>query len=193
MTGNKQRVTVVNKVMTQSAFLDGEVLAYPTEAVYGLGCDPDNQQAVYRILTLKQRSVDKGLILVTHDYQQVQPYINVQAIPDKTRQQMDAVWPGPVTFLLPKSDQAPYWITGYSEMIAIRVSAHNTSKQLCEWVNKPLVSTSANLAGKPPALSEADIKNAFGDQVMLIQGDLGAQRSPSKIINGMTGETIRNG
>ncbi|GAC06283.1 Sua5/YciO/YrdC/YwlC family protein [Paraglaciecola chathamensis] len=173
-------------------FLAGKVFAYPTEAVFGLGCDPDNEQAVSKLLLLKERDVSKGLILVADNYSQLLPYVNDDAIKMTKRTEIFSSWPGPVTWLLPKAKNAPAWVTGDSEFIAVRVSAHPVIKDLCSRVNKPLISTSANTAGNPPALNSDEVKSYFSDQVALIEGSLGGSLSPSKILHGHSGQTIRD-
>lgn len=173
------------------AFNSGHILAYPTEAVYGLGCDPDNHQAVLRLLALKKRPVEKGLILVVSNYSQALPFVDDKAIPMHRRPQIFASWPGPTTWLLPKSEQAPVWITGDSDMIAIRVSAHAGVKKLCDTLGKALVSTSANFAGAPPIRTAQGITQAFADKVVLLDGELGDQQKPSRIMHSLNGQVMR--
>jgi L-threonylcarbamoyladenylate synthase len=173
------------------AFRSGEIIAYPTEAVYGLGCDPDNQAAVLSLLSLKQRPVEKGLILIARTYSQLLPYVNDAAIPMDMRTEIFSSWPGPNTWLLPKSSKAPDWITGGSELIAVRVSAHQGVQDLCVRFNKPLVSTSANRSGEPAAVTKAEVIKQFGKQVIVVDGPLGGATKPSRIRNGYTGKIIR--
>jgi L-threonylcarbamoyladenylate synthase len=179
----------------QESFLvalgNGEVIAYPTEAVFGLGCDPDNQQAVLRLLALKKRPVHKGLILVAKTYSQLFPYVDDKSISMDRRTEIFSSWPGPVTWLLPASVKAPEWITGGSELIAVRVSQHSIVQQLCEWAGKPLVSTSANVSGVEPARTSAEVVHQFADKVLLVEGNVGGKGRPSEIRNGLTGQIIR--
>lgn len=76
-----------------------KVIAYPTEAVFGVGCDPDSETAVTRLLALKQRPVDKGLILIAANFDQLKPYIDDSTLTDAQRQAVFSRWPGPVTFV----------------------------------------------------------------------------------------------
>jgi L-threonylcarbamoyladenylate synthase len=172
-------------------FQAGKIFAYPTEAVYGLGCDPDNEQAVMRLLSLKNRPVDKGVILVAQNYSQLLPYVDDKSIPMDKRTEIFSSWPGPVTWLLPASSQAPACLTGGSSLIAVRVSNHPIIQQLCELFDKPLVSTSANISGYDPALSIEQVKQQFADNVVLVEGELGDATKPSKIRHGLSGQTIR--
>jgi L-threonylcarbamoyladenylate synthase len=175
-----------------ASFSAGAVFAYPTEAVYGLGCDPDNESAVMDLLRLKQRPVEKGLILVARSYSQLLPYVDDHKIPMDFRTEIFSSWPGPNTWLLPASKAAPRWITGGSDVIAVRVPNHPVVAALCELFDKPLVSTSANLTGQPSAMSAAEVTEQFDQQVIVIDGSLGKQAKPSKIRHGLTGKVIRD-
>ena len=169
----------------------GEVFAYPTEAVYGLGCDPLNKEAVYKILSLKNREVEKGMILIASDISQILPYVMFDTLSETTKTKILSTWPGPVTWLLPKSDQTPAWISGNSDMLAVRISSHPLVVNMCNYLQKPMVSTSANPAGEPPALTQHDVKRYFGERLFIMKGELGGQSSPSKIFHSLTMETIR--
>ena len=105
-------------------FNQGAVFAYPTEAVYGLGCDPKNEAAVARIFELKSRPREKGMILIANEWEQVVNYVDTTDIPDVALESILASWPGFITYLLPKSINAPSWITGDSPYIAIRLTQH---------------------------------------------------------------------
>jgi len=125
----------------------GGVIAYPTEAVYGLGCDPLDAQAVTRLLAIKRRPVEKGLILIASRFDQLGPY--VQPLTAAIRQRLDESWPGPNTWLLPADPATPRWIRGDHRTIAVRVTAHPLAAALCEAFGGAIVSTSANPAGRP--------------------------------------------
>ncbi|WP_241575376.1 L-threonylcarbamoyladenylate synthase [Rosenbergiella nectarea] len=176
-----------------NALKDGRVIAYPTEAVFGLGCDPDNQQAVEKLLQLKQRPVEKGLILIAASYEQLRPYIAVKEISELQEKRMLGHWPGPVTFVVPASPSAPKWITGKFESIAVRVTDHPVARQLCESVGKPLVSTSANVSGQPPARVWSEVIDQFGENFDVVKAATGGRENPSEIRNALTGERIREG
>lgn len=173
------------------SFFAGELLIYPTEAVMGLGCDPDNEEAVMRLLSLKQRPVEKGLILIAATYSQLLPYVDDNAVRLDKRTEIFSSWPGPHTWLLPKSANAPAWITGQHATIAVRVTDHPVVRSLCERVGKPLVSTSANIAGTEPTTSTEAAKATFGDSVIYVEGKVGNNTKPSTIRDGDTGTIIR--
>ncbi len=175
----------------QQQFMQGRIFAYPTEAVFGLGCDPDNEHAVTELLRLKQRCITKGLILVARNYSQLFAYVDDNAIPMDRRPEIFSSWPGPNTWLLPASQKAPLWITGGSDLIAVRVSQHPLIQELCELFQKPLVSTSANITTYPAALTPDDVIAQFASSVVLIEGELGGALKPSTIRHGVTGRVIR--
>lgn len=178
--------------LVRQAFNNGEVLVYATEAVMGLGCDPDNEAAVKKLLQLKQRSIDKGLILLAANYEQLVPYIETTAIPVDKRPEVFSCWPGPVTLLLPKSIKAPYWITGVHEKIATRVPSYAPLIELCERLGKPIVSTSANLSGEPSCKTLEEANMQFGDKVVYVASKVEGRTSPSMIKDAITGEILRD-
>ncbi|MEQ3640278.1 MAG: Sua5/YciO/YrdC/YwlC family protein [Alteromonas sp.] len=174
------------------AFHAGKLLVYPTEAVMGIGCDPDNKEAVELLLQTKQRSVEKGVILIAANYSQLLPYVNDEAVLQHRRTDIFSSWPGSITWLLPKSKTAPYWITGSHDKIAVRVTNHPLVADLCNKVGKPIVSTSANLAGQSPTLSIEEARSVFEDSVTYVNGEVGGNKKPSTIRDGDTGEIIRS-
>ena len=129
----------------------GGVIAYPTEAVWGLGCDPSNEAAVARLLALKQRPVDKGLILVAGTLEQFHGLLDWDALPTDRSEAVFASWPGPHTWIVPTSGRVPHWITGAHDGVAVRVSAHPQVVALCDAFGGPLVSTSAVFRPSRPA------------------------------------------
>jgi tRNA threonylcarbamoyl adenosine modification protein (Sua5/YciO/YrdC/YwlC family) len=173
------------------AFRQQQCFAYPTEAVFGLGCDPLAESAMLEILSLKSRPVEKGVILIAADFEQLRPYVLIDSLPDDHQQRAFASWPGPFTWLLPKSTKTPDWISGDSDLVAVRVTNHSLVKQMCEAVNSPMVSTSANPAGLEPARTSKEVRQYFGDDLLIVEGSLGEQQTPSTIINGLTLETLR--
>lgn len=166
----------------------GGVIAYATEAVFGLGCDPRNRAAVLRLLRLKQRRWEKGLILIAADLEQLRPYVT--EMPAAARN----TWPGPCTWLLPAAADAPRWIIGRHPRIAVRVTAHPQAAALCRAAGMALVSTSANLAGGRPARSYAAVTRQFRRRIdYVVPGRVGPRRLPTPIIDAVTGETVRSG
>ena len=172
---------------------DGGVIAYPTEAVWGLGCDPCNQSAVLRLLALKQREVGKGLILIAADETQLAPYIDMAALNAAQSTAVRASWPGPNTWIVPASSDAAAWITGTHSGIAVRVSAHPTVIALCNAFGGALVSTSANRAGEPAPASRDALDNLIVAGVdAVIAGETSGLQQPTAIRDARSGDTLRS-
>lgn len=181
--------------LTQSCKIltSGCVLAYPTEAVFGLGCDPDCENAVLAILSLKNRPIEKGLILIAANFEQLIPYIDEQSLTEQQKQMMFSSWPGPVTWVVPKNITTPYFVSGKFDSIAIRVSDHPLVNQICTLFGKPLVSTSANISGQEPCRTIAEIEEQFGINFPVLNGETGKRVNPSEIRDIATGKIIRQG
>ncbi len=168
----------------------GGVIAYPTEGVFGLGCDPFNEQAVNKILALKHRDVSKGLILIASSWEQVQEL--TQPIPEENLQKALNSWPGPYTWIFPASSKTPKWITGKFDSIAIRVTAHPTAQAICEQYGGAIVSTSANIEGEPPATTADEVKQAFTKGIdIIVEEPVGSLKQPTTIQDVLTGATLR--
>ena len=170
----------------------GGVIAYPTEAVYGLGCDPLEHAAVERIFALKQRDGGKGLILIACDIQQLLPFM--APLPADVMQKLKASWPGPVTWVVPAAPAIPFWLGGGRETLAVRVTAHPIASALCKSAGMALVSTSANKSGQPPARTALAVRTQLGDGVdYILPGDLGGLDKPTEIREALTGKVLRAG
>jgi L-threonylcarbamoyladenylate synthase len=171
----------------------GGVIAYPTEAVWGLGCDPGNATAVMTLLRIKQRPVEKGMILVAAELAQLEGWVRLQALPASRQAAVLATWPGAHTWILPAGPRAPRWITGEHSGIAVRISAHPGVAALCRAWGGPLVSTSANLAGRPPARTRAELDPALLPLLDgLIDGDTGGLAQPTPIRDALSGDVLRS-
>lgn len=159
----------------------GGIIAYPTEAVWGLGCDPFNPQAVERLLEIKRRPEHKGLILAAGSESQIAGLLAPLSEAQRTR--LAATWPGPNTWLLPDPDyRVPHWIKGRHSGVAVRVSAHPLVQALCNAFGGPLVSTSANISSAPPARSATKVRAYFGCDIdFLVDGPLGGLEKPTTI------------
>jgi L-threonylcarbamoyladenylate synthase len=170
----------------------GGVIAYPTEAVWGLGCDPFNASAVERLLLLKRRPVEKGVILIAASLSQVAPLIDPLTAEEKER--LSATWPGPYTWLLPDPHEwVPNWIKGKHSEVAVRISDHPLVRALCTAVDGPLVSTSANPGGAAPAKSLWEVNAYFGSRLdYKVDGKLGGLGRPTRIQSLQGSKIIRN-
>lgn len=172
--------------------LDGRVIAYPTEAVYGLGCDPDNESAVRRILELKSRPASAGMILVADRLERFAPYI--EAVSAELKERALEAWPGPVTWLFPRAPHVPDWLAGTHPTIALRITDHPVCRELCDAFGGAIVSTSANPGGAEPARSASRVRKYFGGTLCgTVEGDLGNQDQPSEIRDLATGHVLRAG
>ncbi|MBD3647747.1 MAG: Sua5/YciO/YrdC/YwlC family protein [Pseudomonadales bacterium] len=168
----------------------GAVIAYPTEGVWGLGCIPEDQESVSRILHLKRRSWQEGLILAASDVSQVEPYL--EGLSSSQRETLEAAWPGPITWLVPDNGVAPAWITGRHNRVALRVSSHPVIKGICDRLQGAIVSTSANPTGKPAAKTNLRVRQYFPKGIdYIVPGELGASLGASEIRDLMTGDVIR--
>lgn len=170
----------------------GGVLAYPTEAVYGLGCDPHDQTAFERLFALKQRPPTQGVLLIAADFGQVERYIDLAKVPDHVLAQVKASWPGPNTWIFPRTPAVPAWVAGAHAGIALRVTAHAPAAALCHAYGGALVSTSANPHGSPSARSAAMVLDYFGDALDgVLDAPLGGQERPTVIRDALSGAIIR--
>ncbi len=169
------------------------IIAYPTESVFGLGCDPDSNNALSTIIGIKRRDPSKGMLLVCHDFLLAEKYVNLSKVSDEDRVFVRNYWPGPYTFLFPASSFCKQLLIGDHSTIAIRVSTHPIIKMLCTEFNKPIVSTSANLSGELPCLTSADVHRAFNNSVnFILDGETLGYSKPSTIIDLKTREILRN-
>ncbi|MCB1559519.1 MAG: Sua5/YciO/YrdC/YwlC family protein [Xanthomonadales bacterium] len=172
---------------------DGGVIAYPTEAVWGLGCDPFDMIALERLLTIKQRSADKGLIVIAADIEQLRPLLDMDALPATRLAEVEASWPGPNTWLMPCRDDLPFSLRGDNPRLAVRVSAHAPVIALCRAFGGPVVSTSANLSGEEPARRRKDLSAALLSQLdAVMDGETGERPRPSTIRDALDGRVLRS-
>lgn len=168
---------------------EGGVIAYPTEAVWGLGCDPWQADAVEYLLALKSRPVSKGLILVAGNIDDFD--FLLWDLPESQLAKLRLSWPGPNTWLVPHRGRLPTWVTGEHASVALRVSDHPLIRQLCSRTG-PLISTSANPSGRPAARTRLRVEQYFHQQLdAIVPGSLGRQRNPSIIRDLRTEQVIR--
>jgi L-threonylcarbamoyladenylate synthase len=170
------------------AIKQGKVIAYPTEAVYGLGADPTQESAVTKLYQLKKRDPSKGCIIVAANWDMVKHFTK----PIPNYEQVFASWPGHVTWVFPASNIAPCLVQNHNNTIAIRISAHPIIQKLCTQLNAPIISTSANIQNEAPATNAAEVIKIFGSDVeVVIDAELGQNNSISTIKNALDGTVIR--
>lgn len=170
----------------------GGVIAYPTEAVFGLGCDPQQKNSIRNLLQIKQRPAEKGLILIASSVCQLLAYIDTASISEARWAEVQASWPGPVTWLLPYKKQVSKLIYGEHTSIAVRVSAHPAVVNICDTFGRAIISTSANRSGQPPLRSSEEVWTQLGGQVdFILEGGVGKAAGPSEIRDAVSGRIIR--
>jgi L-threonylcarbamoyladenylate synthase len=175
-----------------SALRAGGVIAYPTEGVYGLGCDPRNQSAFEHLFALKQRPPAQGVLLIGADFDQIAPWIDLDAVPGDVLQAVHASWPGPHTWIFPRAQDIPVWVAGEHAGIALRVTAHAPAAALCRAFGGAIVSTSANPHGSPPAMDAATVARYFPQGLgAIVEAPLGGLDKPTSIRDALTGAIIR--
>lgn len=179
-------------VAATDALREGGVVAYPTEGVYGLGCDPRNHAAFVHLFALKQRPPEQGVLLIGADFDQIKPWIDLGAVPPDVLDTVHASWPGPHTWIFPRAATVPGWVAGGHPGIALRVTAHAPAAALCRAFGGAIVSTSANLHGQPAARDAATVARYFPDGLAaIVDAPLGGLDKPTSIRDALTGAVIR--
>ncbi len=171
-------------------FKNGAIIAYPTEGVFGLGCDPLNESAVNKLLTLKQRPIEKGLIVIAAHWQQLADWMAPLSLEQQAR--IDAEYDHPITWLVPASEKVPAWIRGQYTKVALRVTQHPVAREICLAFGGPIVSTSANISNQAPCLNYQAAYEQFAEEIAYIidAPTLGLDK-PSEIRDVVSGEVLR--
>jgi L-threonylcarbamoyladenylate synthase len=168
----------------------GGLVAYPTESCYGLGCDPRNRRAVQRLLRLKGRPQQKGLILIAGRYPQLASYLQPLTLQQQDMLRREGAQA--VSCLMPARPDCPRWLRGRHDTLAVRITAHPAAAALCNALNMALVSSSANRSGDHPARSYADCLRRFGSSALVLRGRVGKRRRPSTIRDWASGRIVRD-
>jgi L-threonylcarbamoyladenylate synthase len=179
---------MVNADKAAEILLGGGVIAYPTEGVFGLGCLPQDSDAVQRLLAIKQRDPSKGLILLAASASQLDGWIDLstmallpEPLPDR-----------PITWIAPPGGKASYLIQGDNAGIAVRITTNPVALAICNAVNSPIVSSSANLSGRPVARNQFMLRRQFADLVdYIVPGSCGPSTGPSEIRQLESGDVLR--
>ncbi|MCO7226549.1 Sua5/YciO/YrdC/YwlC family protein [Pleionea sp. CnH1-48] len=168
----------------------GGVVAYPTETTWGLGCDPFQQSAVERILRIKQRPMHKGLIVIADHLEQLSGLI--EPLTEAQQEMIQKHTAKPTTWIVPAASYAPEWISGQHSSVAVRITTHPLSREICRRVG-PIVSTSANRAGQPVLTARWPCVRQFYQEVdWILPGQSGSASSASQIIDLLTGKILRH-
>ena len=169
--------------------VDGGVIAYPTESVFGLGCDPSNEQAITKILEIKKRTLEMGFVLLAPNIEIVSGWININ---NKQLKKFSRPLPRPTTYIVPASESAPKWLA-VKNTLAIRLSNDPFIKNICGLLGLPIVSTSANLHGEQPCKSAKRVQKIMGSQLdYIVFKKTGPFNNPSTIVDLISGKTIRS-
>ena len=168
----------------------GGVIAYPTEAVYGLGCLPLDHAAVLRVLAIKRRSWRMGLLVIGSDLAQLERFVVLP--PEPRRSEIVAGWPGPVTWILAARPHVPRWLSGGRDTLGVRLTDHPVAAQLCAQLGQAIVSTSANVSRRPPLRAARLVRRELGSAVdYVLAGEVGGLANPTVIKDGRTGRILR--
>ena len=166
----------------------GGVIAYPTEGVYGLGCLPDHIEAAAEILLMKKRSAGMGLILLAGKHEQLEPWIDLPygaTVPESSEAE-------PVTWIVPASADAPGWLTGGRTTLAVRLTTFPVAADICNAADSAIISTSANVSGRPPARNTYVLHRQFYGLVdYIVPGACGSAKGPSEIRDLQSGKVLR--
>ena len=171
----------------------GGIIAYPTEAVYGLGCDPKNLSALKKLLAIKQREKEKGLILVAANFEQLKPYL--LPLEKNIEEKLLKSWQDshrPTTWIVPVKKEVSDYLKGRFNTLAVRVSKHPIVKELCEKFNGAIVSTSANISGQESVRTVEQVKQIFENKIdFILDGETDLNAQPSEIRDALTNKIIR--
>lgn len=168
----------------------GELVAFPTETVYGLGANALDADAVKRIFEAKGRPGDNPLIVHISAVEQLGPLISVEPSP-MARALMDAYWPGPMTLIFPKSDLVPPAVTAGLDTVAVRFPAHPAARALIDAARRPVAAPSANRSGRPSPTTAAHVLADMDGRIpMILDGGPCAVGLESTVID-MTGDVPR--
>jgi L-threonylcarbamoyladenylate synthase len=166
----------------------GGVIAYPTEGVWGLGCLWKDENAINEILRLKQRPLEKGMIVLCSQLSDIEAHL--LPLTAEQIEQIEQDSPHPITWILPCKLSVPESVRGQHSSIAVRFSRHPQVKALCEKVG-PIISTSANPSGQVAAMSVLEVRQYFQHQLSyILPGALGGYSKPSEIRT-LDGQRVR--
>lgn len=160
----------------------GGVIGYPTETVYGIGCNVFNTKAVDRIYTLKNRDRSKAMIIIAGDIVQISDLVD--SIPESAEKLIENFWPGPLTIIFKASSRVKEFVYGKSKTVAVRIPESKICLELIKETGFPLVSTSANLSDQPTATTAQQVIDAFGEELdLVIDGGHTPEKIPSTLVD----------
>lgn len=166
----------------------GEVFIYPTDTVYGLGCDVFNEEAVERIFKIKERAGNKPLSVAFHSVEQLLKFVKVDAAQEA---KIKELLPGAYTFIV-QNESIPSNVTTGLPTVGVRVPDYGPTLELIREADTPIVTTSVNISGMAPACTLHDIEAEMVQKVDFVidAGKCGSSK-PSTIINLLDGKILR--
>jgi len=172
-----------------SIIRQGGVIAYPTDTIYGLGCNPFNPDAIELINHIKQRPLDKQFILLASHLDQVKSLIQLSNAQEQTITQSTQA----TSWIIKADKKTPLWLIDKNHTVTIRISSHSNVKRLCNILGHPIISTSANISGKTPARNALDLHKYFHHLVdKILVSDQKQSSKSSKIIRLCDNHVIRH-
>lgn len=170
----------------------GGVIAHATEGVIGLACNPRNEHAVRRVLAIKQRSAERGLILAAGTFGLLQPWLDWSMLSPTQQTTVQQSWPGAETWLIPAAAHVPTWVKGRHDTVAVRISSHPAIMALSQGLGEAIISTSANLSGQPAVSDLNDLSDAVATQIDgMFPSQCTQPGEPSRIRDARTFQMIR--
>ncbi len=152
-----------------AALRAGEVVVYPTETFYGIGADAFAEAALQRIFEIKGRDATRTIALIAHD--EVAAFALAREVPEVARRLARALWPGPLTIVMPARDGIPEALIGPDGGVGVRVSSHPIARALAHGLGRPITATSANRTGEAPARTAVEARAAFSEQIKVFVED----------------------
>jgi L-threonylcarbamoyladenylate synthase len=172
-----------------AVILAGEIVAVPTDTLYGLAADPFSTAAVARVFAAKGRSAERALALIAADIAQIEDRLG--PLSSEARRLAAAFWPGPLTLLVPRPATMPDAVTGGLAQVGVRVPAHAVARGLCRASARPLTATSANPSGAPAPAHPGDVAQTLHESVALLLDAGPAPGGPPSTIVDVSAGNVR--
>ncbi len=168
---------------------DGDVIAYPTETIYGLGADVFNKKAVKKIFDLKARDYGLPISILVADFEMLRTCVS--AVPDEALPLIRRFWPGPLTILFPAHKDFPRGLITNTGKVGIRISSNPVAAALVKCLGRPITTTSANRSGFPPSLNVHHVTKYFGDRIRCIVDGGECEPTRGSTVVDVSEETMR--
>lgn len=171
---------------------EGGVIICPTEGVYGISALASNEAAIKRVIDIKQRALNKGMIVVASSVAMCESIADFARLSQNSMRLLHEKWPGHATFIVPAKPNLPAVLTGSRSTLAVRVTAFPLLSRLCELTGSPIVSTSANISGSEPIKTISELQSTFADKVdFIVDEPCQGLNKPSTIFDAVTGMILR--